>query len=160
LGRLNMAIWVLPVLGVLDIFTTFHIANLGYSIEKYEVGLFAGYFARMGLLHYYVPLYILILFAFSFILWTIKNSLDPNSGIDRFLFGVLIFVLCFVYGKLSMVIASNILLPNYLQGRLFLPKGLVEVFVFIASVFQIAWFIKDDFVGFYQVEELEEGELE
>lgn len=155
-----MAIWVLPILGVIDVFTTFYIINLGYSMEEYEVGFLASYFARMGLLFYYVPLYLLILFTFSFVLWKIKNSLDPSSSTDRFLFGVLIFVLCFVYGRLSMAIVSNIMLPNYLQGRPFLPKGLTDVFVFIVSVFQIVWFIKDDFVGFYQVGELEEGELE
>jgi len=157
LSRINMAIWILPVLGFLDVVTTFYVSSLGYPLERHEVGLFASYFARMGLLLYYVPLYLIILSIFSFVLWQMKNSLNPLSNIDKLIFGFLIFVLCFVYGKISATIASNILLPYYLQGRLLFSKDLAEVFVFIASVFQLVWFIKDDLVGFYQTEE---GELE
>jgi len=152
-----MAIWIIPVLGVLDVATTFYISSLGYPLEEYEIGFFASYFARMGLLPYYVPVYLAILFAFSFIFWRIKNALDSSSTMDKFVFGLLIFALCFIYGKISTVIASNVLLPHYY--RLPVPIELLSVLIFVVCVFQIVLFIKDDFVEFYRVKEIEEGEL-
>ncbi|RLG90164.1 hypothetical protein DRO34_06080 [Candidatus Bathyarchaeota archaeon] len=151
MDNLDIAVWLFPLLGVFDVASTFYIWGKGYSPEQYEVGLFASYFMRMGLIYLYVPIYLLILFLFSYILWRMKRSLDPYSKTDRFIFGLLVFVVCFGYAKLLTVIVSNVLLPRYIEGAV--SRQLVELSVFIVCVFQMVWFIRDALTSFYRAEE-------
>lgn len=153
MDNLDFAIWLLPFSGVLDVVSMFYIWGEGYSPEQYEVGLFASYFARIGLIHLYVPVYLVFLMLFSYALWRIKRSLTPSSRANKFFFGVLVFVTCLVYARLLTVVVSNVLLPLYVEGTV--SRELVELVVFVVCLFQIVWYIRDTIASFYQAEETE-----
>jgi hypothetical protein len=130
LNRLDEVIMVLPVLGALDVLSTLYAAYLGYSLERYEAGFLAGYFARLGLLYLYIPVYLGILIGMVWVLLQIKKKLKPSALLGKAVFLLLVGVVCFMYARLFGTIVMNILL----LGSLRVQGGMVEVVVYLSAV--------------------------
>jgi hypothetical protein len=86
LSRLDGVIVFLPVLGVLDVLSTFFAAWQGYPLAQYETGLAASFFARRGLLNLYVCVYLGILAAMTAVLLYIKRDLQGGRLFDKLVF--------------------------------------------------------------------------
>ena len=110
LSRLDRVILILPVLGILDMLSTFFAAWRGYSLYLYEVGLFASYFAQKGLLHLYVFIYLGILVGVAGVLLFIKREVSTARFLDELLLLLLVGVICIIEARLTSVIVSNSLL--------------------------------------------------
>jgi len=110
LSRLDRVILILPVLGILDVLSTFFAAWRGYSLHLYEVGVFASYFAQKGLLHLYVFIYLGILVGVAGVLLFIKREVNTDRFFDELLLLLLVGVICLIEARLTSVIVSNLLL--------------------------------------------------
>jgi len=130
LSRFDKVILVLPVLGVLDVLSTLYGGCLGYSLERYEAGFLASFFARLGLLYVYIPVYLGILAGMAWVLLRIKRELSPSALLDKVVFLLLVGVVCFMYARLFGTIIMNVLL---FSGR-GVSSGLVEGVVYLFTV--------------------------
>jgi hypothetical protein len=109
LSRLERAIGCMPILGVLDVLSTFFAAWQGYPIHLYEVGLFASYFVRRGLLLFYVFAYLGILVGIAALLIFIKRDVSTGQGrlFDDLVLLLLVLTVGLIEGVVVGVIVSN-----------------------------------------------------
>jgi hypothetical protein len=148
LDSVDKIIWVLPVLAVLDVVSTFYVDSLGYSIAYYEQGFFASFFVQAGLIFAYVyaVVYVLIIFGISYVLWYIKNKkLKSTDAFDKAIFLVLVGVTCFIYVRLTVAFITNFFLPNILERGIDLFW--LDMVVSLASLFTLVYYMWYDVVG-------------
>ena len=107
LSPLDRVILLLPVLGVLDILSTFFAGWRGIPIQLYESGLFASYFAQRGLIHIYIFIYLGILSGMAGTLLFIKHEVNPRIilGVSQSLrwlvyTSVIIIIVVYSWGEL------------------------------------------------------------
>ncbi len=110
LGKLDKVIIFLPVLGVLDVFSTFLAGWRGLPISLYETGLFASYFAQKGLLNLYVFIYFGILLGMATVFLYIKLEVSSDGFLDRLLLLLLVAAICIIEAFMAGVIMSNFLI--------------------------------------------------
>ncbi|MEA2090232.1 MAG: hypothetical protein U9O89_05685 [Thermoproteota archaeon] len=143
LNRLSALTLLLPVLGVFDLCSTLYVHLLGYSLEKYEAGLFASFFAKAGLFYLYVPIYFVILFTVSFGLYRVANDLKPSLPLDKLILLLVAGAICFIYARLTGVILSNFL---------FNVKSVSRISVmwvgYVTATISIVLFVYDELLGF------------
>jgi len=118
LDAVDKAIWILPLLALLDVISTFYVESLGYSLQYYEQGFFASFFVRAGsiYLYLYAVIYLFITVGIACVLWYIKNKeLKRSQMLDKLFFLVLIGFVFYVYLRLTAAFAVNFLLPTILS---------------------------------------------
>lgn len=142
LSNLDKVILVLPVLGVFDVLSTLYAGYLGYSLERYEVGFLAGFFARHGLLYLYIPVYLGILVGMTWVLVHIKKKLNPSVSFDKFIFLLLVGAVCFIYARLFGTIVMNVFLSS---GRKVL-SGIAEWAVYLFTLGYVVMLVWRDVV--------------
>ena len=148
LSRLDKVILVLPVLGVFDVISTLYVGYLGYSLEKYEAGFLAGFFARHGLLYLYIPVYLGILVGMAWVVLHIKRKLSPSALLDKVVFLLLVGVVCFMYARLFGTILMNILL--FSDGKV--SGGIVRVVVYLFTIGYVVVLVWQDVVDWMRGE--------
>jgi hypothetical protein len=130
LSRLDGVIVFLPVLGILDVLSTFFAAWQGYPLTQYETGLAASFFAQRGLVNLYVGVYLGILVAMSAVLLCIKRDLQGGRLFDKLVFLLLTGVVCIIEATVTSVIVSNLLIG--FGGRLVEEaRWLIYISVFV-----------------------------
>lgn len=147
LDNADKVIWILPVLGLLDVISTFYIESVGYPLETYEAGVFARFFVSVGgvAIYVYAALYVLGFVGFVYALWDIKNKrLDSSVLFDRCLFLFLVGVACFIFARLSVAFAENLLLPYFVGGTVSLTS--TSVFLYSVVTIGLAFYIWRDVV--------------
>jgi len=145
LDSVDKVIWVLPVLGVLDVISTFYANSLGYPPMLYEAGILARYFANFGLTYIYIPIYLAILIMFSYIFWYVKNEkLDSSRFLDKILFFLLLGAVFYVYMRLTVAFSVNFLLPFLISGKLSL--FLVDLLIYLSTAFTLILYTWHDAV--------------
>ena len=133
LTRLESVIVLLPILGVLDVLSTFFAAWQGYPIAEYETGLVAAFFAQRGLLSLYVFVYLGILIAMSGVLLFIKRDLGVDGVLDKPVFTVLTAAVGIVEALVTGAVVSNLLIG--LGGHLVEEaRWLIYISVFVTIV--------------------------
>lgn len=145
MDSIDKIIWVLPVLAVLDVASTFYVDSLGYSLARYERGFFASIFVNAGLVYAYVyaAIYLFIIVGITYVLWYMKNrKLKRSEMFDKVIFIVLVGVTCFFYVRLTMAFLTNFLLP-YILGRCI---GLfwLDLIVVLSALFTLAYYLWHD----------------
>jgi hypothetical protein len=118
LDGVDNAIWVLPLLSLLDVVSTFYVQSQGYALERVERGFFASYFVSAGsiYIYVYVVIYLLIMVGIACLLWYIKNKeLKPSRRFDRIFFLALVGVVFYVYTRLATTLLMNFFLPIIVQ---------------------------------------------
>ena len=148
LSRLDKVILVLPVLGVFDVISTLYVGYLGYSLEKYEAGFLAGFFARHGLLYLYIPVYLGILVGMAWVVLHIKRKLSPSALLDKVVFLLLVGVVCFMYAQLFGTILMNILL--FSDGKV--SGGIAQVVVYLFTIGYVVVLVWQDVVDWMRGE--------
>ncbi len=53
IDSVDKIIWILPFLSIADVLSTLYVESLGYSLQRYEAGLFAQFFVASGLTYFY-----------------------------------------------------------------------------------------------------------
>jgi hypothetical protein len=140
LDRVDKVIWVLPILGILDVLSTFYAEWLGYSLLLYEVGSLASFFAELGLLNAYIPVYLLFLVGVAYAFWYIKNRvLHPSHAFDRVLFLLLVIVAGYVCVRLTATIIGNVLLPYYISGKV--SSSAIMFFVYLSTALALTLYL-------------------
>ena len=137
-SKLDWVILILPVLGIFDVLSTFIVVWRGYSLYLYEVGVFASYFAQIGLLHLYVFVYLGVLSGMSAMLLFIKREISTGIFYDDLLLLLLVAAICLVEAFLTGVVVSNFLLG---LGR-FTPLGTLKWLIYLsvfAAILTYTW---------------------
>ena len=147
LSSLDWVILTIPVLGVLDVLSTFFVALQGYPIHIYEAGLFASYFAQAGLLPFYVPFYLGILSGATAVLLFIKRELTTSKFHDELFFMLLVFAICLVEAVLTNVVVSNFLIGLSRFTSLGGLRWLIYLSVFV-SILTFTWDELKEQLGF------------
>jgi hypothetical protein len=118
LDGIDLTIWILPILAILDVVSTFYVESYGYPLILYEGGLFASYFARAGLIYFYAVVYVLIVVGFAYVLWYIKNRvLDSSKAADKAIFILLILGIAYMYMELTASFIGNFFIPHLYPER-------------------------------------------
>lgn len=138
LSRLDKVILVLPVLGVLDVLSTLYVGYVGYSLERYEAGFLAGFFARHGLLYLYIPVYLGTLVGAAWVMLRIKRELSPSSLLDKIVFLLLVGALCYIYARLFGTIIVNLLLLSERKVSTEIIEAVVNFFA-VWYVVMLVW---------------------
>ena len=145
MDSVDKIIWVLPVLAILDIASTFYVASLGYPSAYYECGFFASIFLSAGLVYLYVyaAIYLVIIIGMTYVLWYIKNrKLRRFEMADKVIFIALVGVICFFYVRLTMAFITNFFLPYILERNIDLL--LINVIVALSALFTLAYYLWHD----------------
>jgi len=145
LDSVDKIIWVLPVLAILDIASTFYVVSLGYPLAYYERGFFASIFLSAGLVYLYVyaAIYLVIMIGMTYVLWYIKNrKLRRFEMADKVIFIALVGVVCFFYVRLTMAFITNFFLPYILQRNIDLLW--INTVVALSALFTLAYYLWHD----------------
>ncbi|MGB9778124.1 MAG: hypothetical protein ACPLW8_01855 [Candidatus Bathyarchaeales archaeon] len=143
LDNVDKIIWVSPFLGVLDVVSTLYVESLGYSLSQYEVGLLAKIFVSAGLTYLYIPVYLLILSGFAYVLWYIKNrKLDSSRFFDKILFLFLVGTACYVYMQITVAFIGNLLLPYRVSGRI--SWSSINLLIYLSTAFTLTMYLWRD----------------
>jgi hypothetical protein len=143
LDSVDKIIWVSPFLGVLDVASTLYVESLGYSLSQYEVGPIARIFVNTGLTYLYIPVYLLILGAFAYVLWYIKNKkLHSYRTFDKIIFLFLVGVACYIYVRITVTFIENFLLPYRIGGRVSWP--LINLLIYLSTAFTLSLYLWRD----------------
>lgn len=145
LSKLDRVILLLPVLGILDVLSTFFVAWRGYPIYLYEVGLLAAYFAQIGFLYLYVFVYLGILSGMAAVFLFIKREISTGRFYDELLLLLLIAIVCLVEAVMTGVIVSNFLFG--LGAPLGNARWLIYLSVFM-SILAYTWDELKELFGF------------
>lgn len=145
-------ILVLPVLGVLDVLSTFFAAWQGYPIHLYEGGVFASYFAQRGLLYFYAFIYLGILSGMAVVFLFIKREVSTRMLYDELLLLLLIVAICLIEAILTGVIVANFLLG---LGRLE-PLGVLRWLIYLSVFVAILTFAWDELKELFGIGEIGE----
>jgi hypothetical protein len=143
----DKVILALPVLGFLDVISTFYVESVGYPLETYEAGVFARFLVSVGgvAIYIYAAFYVLCFVGLAYALWDIKNRrLNVSVLFDKCLFLFLVSVACFIFVRLSVAFAENLLLPYFVSGAV----SLIPTSVLLYSVITVclAFYIWHDVV--------------
>ncbi len=143
IDSIDKVIWILPFLSVADVLSTLYEESLGYSLQRYEAGLFARFFVTSGLTYVYALIYVASIAVLSYAMWDIKNKrLDPSHWFDKALFLLLVGVACFMYGRITLAFTLNILFPYFIQGTI--SFVLVIWLVIVSLIFSLGFYIWHD----------------
>lgn len=154
LDSIDKVIWVLPFLAILDVISTLYVANLGYSLELYETGVFARFFVSVGLVYFYIPFYLLVISALAYVLWYIKNrKLNPTSLIDKGIFLFLVGGACYVYMRLTEAFIGNFLLPHFIAGEI--SRFSVVLLIYLSTAFTLILYLWKDVVKWVKANDSE-----
>ena len=150
LSPIDRVILLLPVLGILDILSTFFADWRGIPIQLYESGLFASYFAQRGLIHIYIFIYLGILSGMAGTLLFIKHEVSSNKFFDELVLFLLVVAICLIEAVLVNTILANFLLgvnPRIILGVSQSLRWLVYTSVIIIIVVY-SWGELRDLFGF------------
>jgi hypothetical protein len=136
---------ILPLLGFSDVLSTLYVQAMGYPLGLHEFGFFASFFVSVGLTHFYAVVYLLILGAFAYFVWFIKNEeLNPFRFFDKAIFVLLVSVVCYIFLRLTAVVVGNLLLFYFVIGKV--SSGPVIVLTYLSTAFALAFYLKQDVV--------------
>lgn len=145
LDSVDKIVLILPLLGFLDVLSTLYLQARGYPLELYEFGFFASFFVGVGLTYFYAVVYLLILGAFAYFLWLIKNKeLNPFHFFDKVVFVFLVGVVCYVFLRLTAVSVGNFLLSYFVADKV--SSGPVMVLTYLSTAFALAFYLRQDIV--------------
>jgi len=145
LDSVDKVIWVLPLLGFLDVASTLYAESLGHSLLIHEAGGVARFFVDAGLTYVYVVIYLLGICVFSYCLWDIKNKkLKHSNSLDKVVFLLLVGVACYVYIRLTVVFTTNFLLPY--SGTTLIPFFWVSLIVYLSTASTLFLYLWRDVV--------------
>lgn len=145
MDSVDKIIWILPVLAVLDVASTFYVDSLDYPLLYYERGFFANIFLSAGWFYVYIyaVIYLLIIIGMTYVLWYIKNrTLRRSETADKVIFIVLVGVTCFFYVRLTMTFVTNFFLPYILQRNIDLLW--IDMVVTLSALFTLAYYLWHD----------------
>jgi len=126
LSRLERVILYTPVLGALDVLSTFFAAWRGYPIDVYEVGVFASDFSQRGLLSLYIFVYLGTLSGIAALLVLIKRDVSKGFFLDELVLLLLVIAVGLIEGVLASVVVSNFMIalgkfmPSLLRWLIYL----------------------------------------
>jgi hypothetical protein len=145
LDSIDWVIGVLPLLAVLDVASTLYVQSLG-NPSLHEVGLFADFFAKAGLLYVYIPVYLLFIIGLAYVLWYVKNKeLHSSRTFDKIIFLLLVVVACFVYMTLTAAFIGNFFLPAIIS------RGInwftIQVVIYASTAFSLGFYIWHDVIA-------------
>lgn len=150
MDSVDKVIWVSPLLGALDVISTLYVESLGYSLVRYEAGLLARIFINAGLTYLYIPVYLLILSGFAYVLWYIKNrKLEPSRTFDKILFLLLVGTACYVYMRITVAFVGNFLLPYRLSGRI--SWSSINLLIYLSTAFTLTLYLWRDVILWVKV---------
>jgi O-antigen/teichoic acid export membrane protein len=142
LDSVDKVILVLPLLAGLDVASTLYVQSQG-NPSFHEVGLFAGFFAKSGLLYVYIPVYLLMIIGLAYFLWYIRNKeLDTSRTVDKFVFLFLVIAACFVYVSLTATFIGNFFLPSIVSRGL--DFFTIQMVIYVSTTFSLAFYIWHD----------------
>lgn len=145
MDSVDKIIWVSPFLGVLDVVSTLYVESLGYSLSQYEAGPLAKIFVNAGLTYLYIPVYLLILSGFAYVLWYIKNrKLDSSRIFDKILFLFLVGMACYIYMQITVAFIGNVLLPYRLSGRI--SWSSINLLIYLSTAFTLTIYLWRDVI--------------
>ncbi|MDI6691107.1 MAG: hypothetical protein QME50_04455 [Candidatus Bathyarchaeota archaeon] len=145
MDSVDKVIWVSPFLGVLDVVSTLYVESFGYSLSQYETGLLARIFINAGLTYLYIPVYLLTLIAFAYVLWFIKNrKLDSSRTFDKILFLFLVGAACYIYVRITAAFIGNFLLPYRVSGRV--SESLINLLIYLSTAFTLTIYLWRDVI--------------
>lgn len=143
MDNIDKVICVLPLLGILDISSTLYTESLGYPLELYEVGYLARFFVGTGLTYFYIPIYLLIIVGFSYVLWHIKNKkLDRPRFLDKIIFLLIVGVACYIYMRLTAAFIGNFFLPYIVSGQT--SWFLITLLAYLSTAFALSIYLWQD----------------
>jgi len=158
LDRVDKVIWVLPLLGVLDVLSTFYAEWQGYPLAIYEVGFLASFFAELGLLYAYIPVYLLFLVGVAYALWFIKGRvLHPSHAFDKALFFLLVLVAGYVCVRLAVTITGNVLLPYYATGKV--SMSTITIIVSLSTALALTLYLWEEILLWLKTNGEREGSV-
>ena len=151
MDSVDWVIGILPFLAVLDVASTLYVQSQG-NPSLHEVGFFAVFFAKAGLLYVYIPVYLLIFIGLAYFLWYIKNKeLNSSRAVDKVIFLFLVVVACFVYMSLTATFIGNFFLPSIVS------RGInwftLEVVIYVSTAFSLGLYIWRDVVAWVKRDE-------
>jgi hypothetical protein len=141
LDTVDKIIWILPVLAVFDVASTFYAGSKGLNLHYYEQGLFASFALALGWVYLYVYaiIYVLIVIGISYFMWYIKNKkLNSANSIDKVVFLILVGVACYIYVRLTVAFVTNFFLPALIDRRIDLY--LLTMIVGISALFSLGYY--------------------
>ena len=145
LTRLDKVILLLPFFGFLDLISTLYAQYRGYSLGKYEVGFFASYFAKAGALHYYIPLYFLILFGMAAGMIYIRSKLALSSGwLDKIVFLLLVACVGVIEATLVGTAVSNMLLTTATRTEI---RNFGKTIAYLVTILVVLWSAKNEIIS-------------
>jgi dolichyl-phosphate-mannose--protein O-mannosyl transferase len=133
--------------------STLHVQNLrGPSLH--EIGFFANFFAKVGLLYIYIPVYLLLIIGIAYVLWYIKNKgLNSSRKVDKVVFLFLVVVACFVYMTLTAAFIGNFFLPSIVS------RGInwftIQAVIYASTAFSLAVYIWHDVLAWIKTDSKE-----
>ena len=158
LDRVDKVIWILPLLGVLDVLSTFYVEWQGYPLVVYEAGFLASFFTELGLLYAYVPVYLLFLVGVATALWFIKNKvLHPSHAFDKALFFLLVLVAGYVCVRLAITITGNVLLPYYTTGKV--SMSIITVVISLSTALALTLYLREEILLWLKTNGEREGSV-
>lgn len=145
MDNVDKVIWVLPLLGVLDVLSTLYVESLGYPLMLHEVGFFARLFVSAGLTYVYMVIYLLSISVFAYVLWFIKNKkLSSSSFFDKIIFLLLVGVACYIYMRLTEAFIGNFLLPYFISGKV--SWFSITLLTYLSTAFTLSLYLWRDVV--------------
>ncbi|MDH7563320.1 MAG: hypothetical protein QHH24_00340 [Candidatus Bathyarchaeota archaeon] len=157
MDRVDMVIWILPVLAVLDVATTLHTMSKSESLALREVGVFASFFTKLGLIYLYIPLYVLCIICVAFILWFIKKNLNPEHSGDKVIFLLLVGAACYIYTIITAAFIVNLFLPTIIERGINIFH--IEILVYGASIASLVFYIWSDVTAWIKTDREEHTEV-
>jgi len=156
LDNVDTVIWILPFLGILDVISTLYVESLGYSLAFYEAGLFARFFVSVGLIYFYIPVYLLIIVGLAYVLWYIKNrKLDSSNLFDKIVFLFLVGVTCYVYMRLTDAFIGNLFLPYFIARGI--SRLSVAWLIYLSTAFTLSLCLWRDVIEWVKTDGNKEG---
>ncbi len=145
IDSVDKIIWILPFLSIADVLSTLYVESLGYSLQRYEAGLFAHFFVASGLTYFYGVIYVSTVAVLSYAVWDIKNKkLDPSYWFDKILFLFLVGFACFTYARITLAFIMNVLFPFFIEGTLSLV--FTTWLVIVGLIFSLGFYIWHDVI--------------
>ena len=157
MDSVDWVIGILPLLAVLDVASTLYVQSLA-NPSLHEVGFFANFFAKAGLLYVYIPVYLLLIIGLAYVLWYVENKeLDSSRALDKIIFLLLVVVACFIYTTLTAAFIGNFFLPSIVS------RGInwfnIQVVIYVSTAFSLGLYIWHDVITWVKSDSEEEKQL-
>jgi hypothetical protein len=157
LDSVDWVIGILPLLAVLDVASTLYVQSLA-NPSLHEVGFFANFFAKAGLLYVYIPVYLLLIIGLTYVLWYVKNKeLDSSRTFDKIIFLLLVVVACFTYMTLTAAFIGNFFLPSIVSRGI--NFSAIQVVIYASTAFSLGFYIWHDVITWVKGHGEEEDQL-